>query len=154
MSNTAEGEVDLDLTRVVVLVSSIVVSVSVDEATWTFSGGDMSFEPEQMDRWSSHESWYSWSIGNGVGIREFKREFVVDGRDCGRVRVAIGNGKLLSARLTVIRCFIAYFEWRQNAEWRCAWKDGVRSYGTVRTTSFSRPYRRSSAWLCSVAHIF
>lgn len=33
-----------------------------------------------------------------MGIREFKREFVADcGRDFGRVRVAIGNGKMFSA---------------------------------------------------------
>lgn len=53
-----------------------------------------------------------------MGIREFKRGFVADcGRDWGRVRVAISNEKVFSARLdSIIRCFITLF--RVKAERR------------------------------------
>lgn len=46
-----------------------------------------------------------------MGIREFNREFVAGcGRDWGRVRVAIGNEKMFSARLDRNPVsFIAYF---------------------------------------------
>jgi hypothetical protein len=54
-----------------------------------------------------------------VGIREFKREFIAGcGRDCGRVRVAIANGKMLSARLDGNPVFYSLFRDRVKAERR------------------------------------